>query len=292
MAFDHAPGNVIGCGASLRQRGMHAHAARMKPASRRNGKRIGIGGAELRVRHAAPRLRRQHRLQQRLAVGMPRRAEQRVRLGLLDDPPEIHDGHPRRHVLDDGEVVADQQVGQPHVAAQVLQQVQDLRLHRHVERRGRLVADHQARLVDQRPRDGNALALAARQLARIVVVEPPRQADALHHLLDPRPPLRRLRVALGAQRQRDDRADRLARIERRIGVLEHRLHQRRDLAARLRRARLAADADLARGRRQQAEQHARQRGLAAARTRRPAPPPRPAGSTGRRRRPHAACACP
>ena len=48
-------------------------------------------------------------------------------------------------VLDHRQVVRDEQVGQAELVLQVHQQVDDLRLHRHVERRHRLVADDQAR---------------------------------------------------------------------------------------------------------------------------------------------------
>ena len=57
----------------------------------------------------------------------------------------------------------------PHLALQRLQQIDDLRLDRHVERRHRLVADDQLRLEDHRPRDADALALAAGELVRIAV---------------------------------------------------------------------------------------------------------------------------
>ena len=57
----------------------------------------------------------------------------------------------------------------PSVALQLSQQVEDLRLHRDVERRGRLVADDQLRLHRQRARDGDALALAAGELVRIAL---------------------------------------------------------------------------------------------------------------------------
>jgi hypothetical protein len=52
---------------------------------------------------------------------------------------------------------------------QVLQQVDDLRLDRHVERRHRLVADDQLRAPGQRPGDADALALAAGELVRIAL---------------------------------------------------------------------------------------------------------------------------
>ena len=60
-----------------------------------------------------------------------------------------------------------------HLRAQLAQQVDDRRLHRHVERRRDLVAHHQVGLGRQRPRDRHALALAAGELVR-VAARPPR----------------------------------------------------------------------------------------------------------------------
>ena len=57
------------------------------------------------------------------------------------------------------------------------QQVDDLRLDRHVERGHRLVADDQLRLARERPGDADALALAAGELVRIAVRVGREQAD-------------------------------------------------------------------------------------------------------------------
>ena len=65
-----------------------------------------------------------------------------------------------------GEVVGDEDVGDAELALQALQQVDDLRLHRDVERRDRLVADDQRGLDRERAGDRDALALAARELVR------------------------------------------------------------------------------------------------------------------------------
>ena len=46
------------------------------------------------------------------------------------------------------------------------EQVEDRRLHRDVERRGRLVADDEARVAGERARDRDALLEAARELRR------------------------------------------------------------------------------------------------------------------------------
>ena len=60
--------------------------------------------------------------------------------------------------------------------AQLQQQVQDLRLHRHVEARDDLVGDQQPRRDAQRPRDVDALLLPAGELRGIAVEQIGRQA--------------------------------------------------------------------------------------------------------------------
>ena len=59
----------------------------------------------------------------------------------------------------------------PRSRDQLVEDAQHLRLHRHVERRGRLVGDQQLRLGDQHHRDHHALAHAARDLVRIELVD-------------------------------------------------------------------------------------------------------------------------
>src|SRR5216110_526608 len=54
---------------------------------------------------------------------------------------------------------------------EIAQQVDDLRLHRHVERGRRLVEDDEARLQHHRARDRDALALPAGELVRIAVAD-------------------------------------------------------------------------------------------------------------------------
>ena len=72
----------------------------------------------------------------------------------------------------------------PLLALQLLQQVEDLRLDRHVERRRRLVGDQEVGLGGERHRDHHALLLSAGQLERIVVDAPLGlgNADALQPL--------------------------------------------------------------------------------------------------------------
>ncbi len=77
----------------------------------------------------------------------------------LDELPEVHHADTVADVLHDGQVVGDEQVCQTELPPQVEQQVQDLRLDRHVERRHRLVADDEIRGQRERACDSDALAL-------------------------------------------------------------------------------------------------------------------------------------
>ena len=97
---------------------------------------------------------------------------------MLDDAAEIHHRDAVADVLDHREIVRDEQVGELPLALQVLQQVDDLRLDRDVERRHRLVADDQLGPERQRAGDADALALAARELVRVVGHLRRPQADA------------------------------------------------------------------------------------------------------------------
>ena len=66
----------------------------------------------------------------------------------------------------------------PRSRAEALQQRDDLRLHRDVERGGRLVGDDQLRLGAERERQHDALAHAAGELVRVAVDAPLRRRDA------------------------------------------------------------------------------------------------------------------
>jgi hypothetical protein len=80
----------------------------------------------------------------------------------LDDLAVFHDEDFVRQCAHDPKIVADEEVGEAVAGLQFAQELDDLRLHRHVECGGRLVEHQEARLQDQRAGDGDALALAAR----------------------------------------------------------------------------------------------------------------------------------
>ena len=156
----------------------------------------------------------------------------------LDDLAEVHHGDAVGDVLDDREVVRDEQVGEAAIALQVLHQVDDLRLHRDVERRDRLVADDEARLDGERARDADALALAAGEFVRIARHVFGAQPDFVEQLPHARVGGGALGDLVDREPFADDRADGHARIERRERILEDDL----DLAAQLaHRARVERD---------------------------------------------------
>ncbi|MEI9889136.1 MAG: hypothetical protein WDN08_22050 [Rhizomicrobium sp.] len=80
--------------------------------------------------------------------------------------------HHRDAVGDAGDhshVVADQDDGGLQLDLQVAHDLQDLRLHRDVERGGRLVGDQEVGTAHRRHRDHDALAHAAGELVRILL---------------------------------------------------------------------------------------------------------------------------
>src|SRR4029077_2763923 len=98
-------------------------------------------------------IRNRHRGHQRLGIGMQRRRVKIPRRSNLDDFAEIHHRHPVAYVLDDREVLTNEDLGKAVFLLQVLKQIDDLRLDRHVERGYRLVADDEPRRHRKRTRD-------------------------------------------------------------------------------------------------------------------------------------------
>ena len=96
-------------------------------------------------------------------VGMRRRFEQGLGRGALADPSILHHHDAVAHLAHDREVVADEEDRKAGSVAQVLEQVQHLRLHRDVERRGRFVADQKLRPRGER---------AERQTVQMVFQDP------------------------------------------------------------------------------------------------------------------------
>ena len=100
----------------------------------------------------------------------------------LDDLARVHDRDPVCELEQQRQVVRDEEHGEPKLALERLDLLQDLALHDDVERGRRLVHDDQLGLERERHRDDHALAHAARELVRVGAHAPPVDADELEQL--------------------------------------------------------------------------------------------------------------
>ena len=136
---------------------------------------------------------------------------------------QVHDHDPVADVLHHRQVMGDEQHGQAVATLHVLQQVQDLGLDGHVERRHRLVADQHLGIERQGPGDADALALAAGELMRTPGSVPRLHADRIHELVDAVTAPGSDVVAPHGQALRDHVANPAAGVERRDRILEDHL---------------------------------------------------------------------
>ena len=141
----------------------------------------------------------------------------------LHNLAEAHHGNPVGEIFDNAQIVGNEQDAQTHVLLEVLQELEDRRLDRDIDGRGRFVGDQQIGLVGQRHRDHHPLALAARELVREGAEPPLRFLDAdlfqqfqhllaggvFHHSL------------MDAQDFANLLFDRVQRVERRQRLLEN-----------------------------------------------------------------------
>ena len=123
----------------------------------------------------------------------------------LDDTAGVHDDDLVCDFRDHAEVVRDEDDGRVEVVFEAVDEIDDLRLDRHVERGRRLVGDQDRRVARQRHRDHRALPHPARELMREVVDARLRIRDSdLAQKLDrarPRRPLVRRARAPGSPRR-------------------------------------------------------------------------------------------
>ena len=167
-----------------------------------------------------------HGAQQCPRVRVRGRGERLVDRRLLHRVPGVHHRDvvgDRRH---DAEVVGDQDESHLPLALDLGEQPQDLRLHRHVERRRRLVGDEHFGIHRQGGRDHHALAHAAGELVRVVAdaVRRPRHLDEVEQLDRPPPGLAAADAAPHSQHLGELVAHGVHGVQRGEGVLEHHRH--------------------------------------------------------------------
>ncbi len=121
--------------------------------------------------------------------------------------------------------MGNENVGQPQVSLQLLKQIQNLRLNRHIQCRHRLVTDNQLRVHCQGTGNADSLTPSPVQLVRIHIHVPVCQAYGAHQLQ-----CALLNITLGFQKLvlcdglADELHHRLSRIQGRKRILEHHLH--------------------------------------------------------------------
>jgi hypothetical protein len=142
----------------------------------------------------------------------------------LGDAAGVHHRHAVGGLGDHAHVVRHQHHRGLVLAAQRLDEADDLRLDRYIQRGGGLVGDHELRLGGQRQRDHHALPHAAGKLVRIVVDAPVGRGNASGcQQIDRALARRRLRhVQVRGDRLDELLADRVQRVERGQRILEDR----------------------------------------------------------------------
>ena len=197
-----------------------------------------------------------------------RRRQQGVGGAGLDDAASLHYGDAVRDGAHDGEVMADEEIGEAELLLQLHDKIEDARPDRGVERGDRLVEHDELRARRDGAGDRNALALPAGERRDRPPCEIGGQADLpqqRRYMLGP--------IATGgdlvdAQRLRNGAACRDARVEGGGRILEDHLHapaRPAQLRARQRQPLQAVEANLSCVRLDQTYEHAGERGFAAAR---------------------------
>ena len=101
-----------------------------------------------------------------LSVGMLGREEDVLRGTLFNDAAGVHDGDAIGDLGDDTKVVSDEEESEFHFAAELVEQFEDLFLHRDIESGGGLVGDEQFGIGGESHGDHDALAKSAGELMR------------------------------------------------------------------------------------------------------------------------------
>ncbi|EAQ14544.1 hypothetical protein RB2654_17781 [Rhodobacterales bacterium HTCC2654] len=181
----------------------------------------------------------------------------------LDDLARLHHHHPVGDRAHDGQVMGDEDIGQPMLGLKPRDEVEDLGADRHVERRDRLVQHDQFGARDERARDGDALTLAAGEFVNVTAHRIGGEAHVPEHLGHPFAPVggRRGHEVEGFGHQTFDPP---ARVERGVGVLEHDLNAGAQGVREIRADPFAEGVDRAALNRVEAQNGAGERGFAAA----------------------------
>src|SRR5215813_13576802 len=106
-------------------------------------------------------------LYEAFGIRMQGRREYQVRRSFFDNPPQVHDRDPVRNVVDDAEVVPHENPGDAQFTPQPPDEVEYLRLNRHIHRGHGFVGHYEAWLRGKGTGDADALSLGAAQMCGI-----------------------------------------------------------------------------------------------------------------------------
>ena len=112
------------------------------------------------------RIRHRQRCQQLLRVGILRVIHNLIGITMFHNLALMHHHNAIGQHIDHGKIMGDEQACETYFRLQFLEQLQHLRLYRHIQCRSRLVGDQQARLKRQRSCQGGTLTLTAGKLMR------------------------------------------------------------------------------------------------------------------------------
>src|SRR5438093_3320161 len=204
-------------------------AARAEVTSRRRVRRTRNFTLEHRLLSLDGWIRDRNDRDQRLGVRMPRGAQQLLGGRELHNLAEVHDGDPIAHLLDHRHVVGDEQVGEVEFVLEIFEQIQDLRLDRHVQGRDRLIGNDELRPKRQRPGNAETLPLAAAELMWKPAAVLAAQSDHLEQLADDSLPLVGRSDTVDEKTFPHDLPHRHAGIQRTVRILEDDLYLTPDL---------------------------------------------------------------
>ena len=103
----------------------------------------------------------------------------------LDDFSRVHDRDAIARLREDREVMRDEDHGEPEISSKPFEELEDLSLDHHVERRHGLIRDDEARVAGERHRDHHPLAHSSGELVWIVIDPLARDAAQLEELTGP-----------------------------------------------------------------------------------------------------------
>jgi hypothetical protein len=121
---------------------------------------------------------------QALRIWMKGLTKHFLSIAKLDDLAQIHHSYCSRHLASDSQIMGYEQQGQAKFVLKITQQIENLSLHRYVERADRLIGHDEFRIQRKSPRDCDALTLTTAKCLWKLPARSRRQPNQLQQLSD------------------------------------------------------------------------------------------------------------